>query len=507
MRHLLLAAVCAAALLPAFRPARAAETKTTLNIALREDPDVLDPTLSRTYVGRIVFAGLCDKLFDINEKLQIVPQLATGYEWADPKTLVIHLRHGVLFQDGEKFDAAAAKYSLERHLNMPGSNRRGEISAMDKVEVVDPYTIRILLKEPSAPFLAQLTDRAGMMVAPQAAEKEGKNFGLHPVCAGPFRFVERVPQDRIVLERFPDYWNKGAIHFDRVVYRPMPNASVRVDNLRAGSIDLSEQILPTDVAAVQQDPKLRVVTSNSLGYQGITINIANGKGANSPLAHDPRVRKAFELAIDRKALVDVVYSGMYTPTAQAIPPGSPFYDAALTPPARDLARAKALLKETGLKLPVPVTLLTTTNSDMQQVAEVIQSMANEAGFDVKIRTMEFAASLNAARAGDFEAYLLAWSGRIDPDGNTYIFLHSGGALNESHYANGLVDQALDQGRTLTDVAQRKQAYDRMWRQEAQDLPIVYLWNPKNIVGMSKRLVGFRPIPDGMIRLQGLSFGK
>ncbi len=121
----------------------------TLRIALREDADLLDPTLARTYVGRIVFAGLCDKLFDIDEKLKIVPQLATGYEWADPKTLLIHLRPGVLFQDGEPMDAAAVKYTLDRDLTLPGSFRRGEVSAIDHVDVVDPATVRVVLKSPS----------------------------------------------------------------------------------------------------------------------------------------------------------------------------------------------------------------------------------------------------------------------------------------------------------------------------------------------------------------------
>src|ERR1700742_104842 len=168
----------------------------TLRIALREDGDILDPTLARSYVGRIVFAGLCDKLFDIDEKLQIVPQLATSYEWSDDKTLVLHLRPNVVFHDGEPFDAAAVKYSLERHLTMQGSFRRAELSAIDHIEVVDPMTVRIVLKTPSGPFLSQLADRAGMIVAPKAAEAEGNDFGLHRVCNGPFKFVERVPQDR-----------------------------------------------------------------------------------------------------------------------------------------------------------------------------------------------------------------------------------------------------------------------------------------------------------------------
>ncbi len=182
----------------------------TLRFGLAEDPDVLDPTLARTFVGRVVFAALCDKLFDIDEKLNIVPQLATGYEWsADSKSLTIKVRPGVTFHDGEKLDAAAVKYNIERHKTMPGSNRRGELAPVASVDVVDPMTVRLNLSAPFAPLLAQLADRAGMMVSPKAAQAAGDKFGVKPVCSGPFRFVERVAQDRIVLERYPNYWNKG----------------------------------------------------------------------------------------------------------------------------------------------------------------------------------------------------------------------------------------------------------------------------------------------------------
>src|SRR5271154_2094112 len=205
----------------------------TLRLGLAEDPDVLDPTLARTFVGRIVFAALCDKLFDIDEKLNIVPQLATGYEWsADHKALTIKLRGGVTFHDGEKFDAAAVKFNLERHKNLPGSNRRGELAPVASVDVVGPLTARINLTAPFAPLLAVLTDRAGMMVSPKAAAAAGDKFGANPVCSGPFKFVERVAQDRIVLERYPGYWNKGEIHFERITYLPIVDATVRLANLR-----------------------------------------------------------------------------------------------------------------------------------------------------------------------------------------------------------------------------------------------------------------------------------
>jgi peptide/nickel transport system substrate-binding protein len=477
-----------------------------LHIAMRDDRDVLDPTLATTYTGRIVFAGLCDKLFDIDQHLAIVPQLATGYQWSDSQTLVLHLRQDVKFHDGATMDANSVKDSLERHLTMEGSFRRSEINQIDHVEVIDPATVRVVLKSPSSPFLAQLTDRAGMILAPEA-EKEGKTYGQHPMCSGPFRFVERVPQDHITLERFPDYWNAAAIHFDRVIYLTMPDSSVRLANLEAGAIDIAEYIVPTDAKTVQANPRLKLVVSEALGYHGITNNLANGPSANTPYGKDPRVRKAFELSIDRAALIDVVYNGLYPASAQAIPPTSPFHVASLPPPARDIAKAKALLREAGVETPFTVKLSVVNSPDSVQAAEVIQSMAAEAGFNVKIRAMEARALLNAEIQGDFEAAISYWSGRIDPDGKMYTFLHTGGPLNEGHDSNPTLDSLLDQARQEADVPGRLAIYQKAWAEESRDLPITYLWTWKNIVGISAKVQGFVPIPDGLIRVQGLSLSK
>src|SRR5476649_2112517 len=287
-----------------------AAAQTNLRIGLAEDPDVMDPSLARTYVGRIVFASICDKLFDIDENLKIVPQLALSHETsADGKTVTIKLRPGVKFHDGEPLDAAAAKYSFDRHLNMKGSFRKPEIGSIDSVDVVDPLTVKLNLKQPFSPLLAQLTDRAGMMVSPKAAEAAGDKFGLHPVCAGPYKFVERVAQDRIVVEKFSDYWDKDHVFIDRITYLPIVDTTVRLANLRSGGTDLTERVLATDIKTVRSDPKLQMADSVSLAWYGLMVNQSNGPKSANPLGKDLRVQKAFELSLDRDAINQVVFNG------------------------------------------------------------------------------------------------------------------------------------------------------------------------------------------------------
>src|SRR5688572_33269095 len=476
----------------------------TLRVGLAEDPDILDPTMARTFVGRIVFAGLCDKLFDLDEKLNVVPQLATSYEWAkDNKSLTIKLRNGVTFHDGEKLDAAAVKFNLERHKNMKGSNRRGELAVMSSVEAVDPTTVRINLTAPFAPLLAVLTDRSGMVVSPKAAEAAGEKFGAKPVCSGPFRFVERIAQDRIVLERNPNYWNKGQIHFERIVYQPIPDATVRLANLRSGQLDFIERVGPADVPQLRNDSRFKIAKIVELGYQGITINVAKSDMAQkNPLGRDAKVREAFELSIDREALVKVAMEGEAQAGNQWVAPSNRYYAKSVPVPKRNLERAKQLLKEAGVTNP-SLTLMTPTASDAQRIAQVVQAMAKEAGFDVKIQSTEFATALKLQDQGQFEAFVLAWSGRADPDANLHQFLSCKGPLNGSGYCQNDVEARINEARTSLDPKQRAAAYEKIAQQVQKDRPIVYLFHRNWLWAHNAKLSGLRTVPDGMVRVQGL----
>jgi peptide/nickel transport system substrate-binding protein len=502
MKILRLAAFASALLLSLQAGAHA---QTTLRIGLAEDPDILDPSMARTYVGRIVFAAFCDKLFDIDEKLNIVPQLALSHETsADGKEMTIKLRPGVKFHDGEPIDAEAAKFSIERHLTLQGSFRKPELATVDHVDVVDPLTIKLVLKTPFSPLIAQLTDRAGMMVSPKAAKEEGDKFGLHPVCAGPYKFVERVQQDRIVFEKFADYWNKDNVFIDRVVYLPIVDATVRLANLKSGGLDLIERVLATDIKAVRADSRLKLSTALGLGYLGLTINIAKDKN-KGPLSQSEKVRQALELSIDREAINQVVFNGEFTPGNQWVSPEHPYYQKAFPIGKRDIAKAKALLKESGAALPVSVDLMVPKGAESEAVAQVIQSMAAEAGFDLKLRVIEFATSFKQAQAGEFQAFLIGWSGRIDPDGNSYVFMHTGAPQNDGGYSNPEADKALEDARLITDPAQRKAIYEKLTRIVLNDEPLIYLTHGKFLIAHTTKLEGYKQMPDGLVRVIGVKF--
>jgi len=499
--RLLRLAVTAAALLHSF--GATVQAQTTLRIGLAEDPDILDPSMGRTYVGRIVFAAVCDKLFDIDEKLNIVPQLALSHETsADGKEVTIKLRPGVKFHDGEAFDAEAAKFSLERHLNFPGSFRKPELAAVDHIDVVDPLTIKLTLKAPFSPLIAQLTDRAGMMVSPKAADAAGDKFGLKPVCAGPYKFVERVQQDRIVGEKFADYWNKDNVHIDRVVFLPIVDATVRLANLKSGGLDLAERVLATDIKDVRADKRLKLSAALEIGYFGLTLNIDNDKNKGG-LSQSAKVRQALDLSIDREAITQVVFNGEFVPGNQWISPEHPYYQKAFPVPKRDLAKAKALLKEAGVTLPVAVDMMVPKGAENEAVAQVLQSMAAEAGFDLKIRVIEFATSFKQAQAGEFQAFLIGWSGRIDPDGNSYVFMHTKAPQNDGGYSNPEADKLMEDARVVNDPAQRKAIYEKLTKIVLNDEPIIYLYHRRLLIAHTARLEGYKPIPDGLVRVIGL----
>lgn len=480
-------------------PALSAE----LRIGLADDADVLDPAQSRTFVGRIVYTAMCDKLVDVSPDLKIVPQLATEWNWsADGKELTMKLREGVKFHDETPLDAAAVVATIERNMTLPESRRKSELSSVEKVEATADYEVKFTLKAPDVTLLAQLSDRAGMIVSPTAAKELGADFGSKPVCAGPFKFVERVQQDRIVLEKFADYWDKDKVFIDKVTYLPIPDSTVRLANLRSGELDMIERLAATDAASVKSDAALTYADAVSIGYMAMYVNIANGPRADNPFGKDKRLRQAFSLAIDREALSQVVFEGTAMAGNQPYPPTSPWFNKEIPVPVRDIDKAKELMKAAGHET-LDIELQHANSPVVTQMMQVVQSMVAEAGFKVSLKATEFATLLSEQTAGNFQLSRSDWSGRIDPDGNLHQFVTCKGGINDAKYCNAEVDTLLNDARASTDEAVRKEKYDAAAKILDEDLPVIYLGHQSWIWAIKKDVTGFVPSPDGMIRLLGV----
>ncbi|MCC2610893.1 ABC transporter substrate-binding protein [Neorhizobium sp. Rsf11] len=474
-----------------------------LKIGLRADPDALDPATGGSVAGRVIFAALCDKLIDTTPEGTFQPQLATSWSWSpDSLTLTLKLRDQVVFHDGQPMDAAAVKVNLDRYRTDPISRRKTELKPVASVDVIDPLTVAIKLSQAYAPLVSVLADRAGMIMSPAALAKDSANIGAHPVCAGPFQFVERVSQDHITLKRFDQYWNKDAISLDSVTYRMIPDDAVRLLSLRSGDLDLIERLSPSDVAAIKDDRGVKAIEGPSIAFDVISINIAHGESADNPLGRNAKVRQALELSIDRGAISEVVYEGLFPPANQTEPVGAPYYDPTHALKGRDVARAKMLLAEAGVTSP-SFTLSVANSPTLAQVGQMVQVMAAEAGFDVKIQSLESSTLAANSDAGKYQASMAIWSGRPDPDGNISPWVACDGFLNWGRYCNPALDKLLAQARQVTDEKERAKLYAQSVGIYLTDVPFIPLYHYKSIWAARSNVDGFVPYPDGLIRLQGV----
>jgi peptide/nickel transport system substrate-binding protein len=483
----------------------------TLTVALAEDPDQLDPTLARTFVGRIVFANLCEKLYDVDASLNVVPQLAAGMPKFSNggKTVTIKIRQGLKFNDGTTLDAQAVKTSLDRHRKLPDSARASELAPVTSVKVVNPTTVQLTLDQAFAPLTSLLADRSGMIMSPAQLKKLGDKFSNDPVCVGPFQFVSRSEGDQIVLKKAPDYYDASKVKLDKLVFKIITEPNARAANLRSGDFDVAERLDATDTSAIKSDSSLQLITRTSLGYQGLTINVGNASGLgkpyhtiDTPLAQHKELRQALGLSIDPSVITRVALQGGGVPGCSPISPVSPWHDPNLKCPGRDLAKAKQLVSQSGVQTPVPVSMLIEAgNAQQQRIGQAIQAMAKEAGFNVKLQPTEFTAQLDKQDAGTFDTSLIGWSGRVDPDGNIHEFVDTKGSLNDSGYSSPQMDQLLAQSRTTLDQNKRKQIYTQIQQLLMTDAPLLYIWHDKLFTGASRKVQGMQFYGDGLLRFK------
>jgi peptide/nickel transport system substrate-binding protein len=486
----------------------------SVTVGLAEAPDALDPTTAATFVGRTVFANMCQKLYDINAGLQVVPQLAASLPVVSDggRTYTINLKPGILFNDGTPFNAAAVKTTLERYLTNPQSERASELKGVTSVDVTGPDTVVLHLSAPFAPLTAALADRAGMILSPAQLAKLGNNFAQDPVCVGPFAFSSRPSLDTIVLKKSPYYYGKSHVHLATVTFEVITDPSTMTADLQSGQIQIGDQIVPQDVKTLENSSNITVEGQNSLGYEGLDINTGNVNGslkpygtANNPFATHPTLREAFELSLNRTELNQVAFDGLYTPGCTPIPPNSPW---AVNVPCstQNIAEAKSIIAATGLKTPIHVSLMVENAPLELQIGSIIQSMAAQAGFAVTLQPLEFTTTLTRAEAGDFEMYQIGWSGRVDPDQNIFNDWYPGAGLNYTGADYPALTSVLLQARAATSTAQRQSLYTQAVQLMHQERNIIYLWYDKYYLGVSKTVTGVEYFPDGLIRLEYAQVG-
>src|SRR5262247_4090897 len=472
----------------------------TLRVGFYIEAATMDPHLSGSKIDRQVYHNLYEPLVVLDVKLGIKPGLAESWQQPDPKTLIFKLRRGVKFHDGTDFNAEAVRFNMNRMKTEPKSVRKGEVASIDSVDVVDAYTIKLNLKRPDAALLATLTDRAGMMVSPKTAQERGPELERNAKGAGtgPFEFVEWVKDDHLLIKRNDSYWNKqGGPYLDRVRYRPIPDDTVKLQSLQTGEIDVIDYVQPRDVAAVRADKNLVELDVPSLAAFSYQLN------QTRPPFNVKALRQAVAYAIDLDQIVKAVWLNVGVPANGPVPPTSWAYDKTIPPIKRDLAKAKAKLAEGGKPSGFPFTITTANIPINVQEAEVIQAQLAEVGIQAKIKLVDAATQLSDGNSKNFDMISYQWSGRPDPDGNSYQFFKTtpGTSLNWSGISNSQIDAILDKTREVSNQAERKKLYSELTRILQDELPMIYIVHPIEPKAFSPKVQGYEPIPDGMMRFK------
>jgi peptide/nickel transport system substrate-binding protein len=476
----------------------APSTGGTLNISLSADPTTYDPSLSTAFFDRQPFQNIYDKLVDLDSEGKIVPMLAESWSASDDKkTYTFNLRQGVKFHDGTDFNAEAVKFTFERNMDS-GSGRKSEMSVVNKVTVIDPYTVQVELKQPFSPFISSLTDRSGMIVSPAAVKKFGQDFATHPVGTGPFMFKESIRGSSLTLVKNPNYWRPGLPKFDQVVYKIFPDSNVAFLNLKSGEVDITSQVPTKEIENIKNDPKIVVFNEAGQGFVGMHVNMTK------PPFDKVELRQAFDLMIDRDAIVKVVLNGTGIPAHSPFVPSHFAYGDSDKAPKPDVEKAKELLSAAGVPDGFSFTLKYVQNSLNQQLVQMIQNMLKPIGVTVNLEATDSAANSDNLSNRNFEAIISTWSGRPDPDQNIYDYNRTGGVLNRSTYNSPEVDKLLDDARLEMDEGKRKEIYDKAMEIINVDLPYIFLYHPNYILGFSSSVQGFKYVSDGMIRVAELS---
>jgi peptide/nickel transport system substrate-binding protein len=456
-------------------------------VGIANSPAILDPRIGADEYSQKAHQLLFDPLLRIDHDLSVVPALAESIEQPDEITYVARLRSGVRFHDGRELTADDVVYTFRSFLDPSFGGRSGAYRLLDTVEAVDPQTVRFTLKEPFASFPINL-------VMGIVQNGSGQANARRPIGTGPYRLAEFLPDDRLVLEPFADYWG-GAPANDGVVLKVVPDDTMRGLELRKGTVDLVVNDLSPDVVwQLRGDARLRTVTAEGSDYAYIGLNLTH-----SQLSH-PDVRRAIGYAIDREAIVTYLRRGLASPAVGVVPPMSWAFERDVFAFRHDPEEARRLLDRAGLPDPdgggplprLTLTLRTSTSEVYRLQAAAIQHDLAKVGIRVEIRSTETQTLFADIVGGNFQLYTAVFVGVTDPDMLRRVF-HSGqqppAGLNRVHYRNEEVDRLIEAAAGAVDVDQRRAFYARAQQIIAEDAPYIPLWYRTNVAVFQQELDG------------------
>jgi peptide/nickel transport system substrate-binding protein len=507
------ATTAAAQTAPAQAAAAPANAGGTITFVLENDVIDFDPMLSRAFVDRNAMYQIYDSLVRVDPSGKIGPGLAEKWDTsADGKQVTFTLHSGVKYHDGTPFDADSVKWNIDRYRTTDASARKGELAPVASVDVVDPTTVRFNLSTPFAPLLSLLVDRAGMMVSRKVVEAAGEDFTRKAFKAGTGAFIltEAVKDDHTTMEKNPDWWDKDPSGaklplLDKIIIKPITNSDVRLTNIKTGDAQFCNNIAPKDVAGVKADSTLNFQEVPGYEYGSLVPNRKEGF-----LFNEGRYVKAMSMAIDRKEIIDKAFFGVGTVGYGTIAPAHFAYDPNFKPFEKpDPEGAKKLIADVG-KGPLAFEFLVPSGDPaVLQQATLIQAQLRKADIDAQISQLEFAQVLKQQTDRVFKGVTyVGWSGRVDPDGNTYDFNYTGRPNNDGSYSNKDVDMLLDVQRQTSDEAKRTDALRKAEQIYAVDDPARawFRFSVSQIV-TTKKLQGLQPYPDRIPRFQTASLSR
>ncbi|MFQ5893189.1 MAG: ABC transporter substrate-binding protein [Nitrospinota bacterium] len=463
----------------------------TLIVGVQSNPTVLDPRLAIDVASLHVIQLVYNRLIKKDPVGKLVCDLCSRWEQPAPTTYRFSLHRGVRFHDGQELTAEDVVYTF-RSMRDPAlqSPRRMTLAPIESIRAVDRYTVEFRLKEPYAPFLQNM---AVAIVPKHHAEGRPEAVVREPLGSGPFRFVAWKPDEHVLLEAFPDYW-EGPARLKRILIKVIPDQTVRLLELEQGGVDLLINLVPPDsLPRLEQNPAVRIVTRPGSAFSYIGFNLED------PLLGRRRVRQAIAYAIDRRGIILNILKGLATPARGLLPPTHWAYEHDVHTYPYDPEEARRLLDEAGLPNPPGPTprftlvYKTSMNEVRRRIGEILQAQLAEVGIRVVMKNYEWGTFYADIRRGNFQMYTLTWVGITDPDHYYYVF-HSSSlpprGANRNRYRNAEIDRLVEQGRATVEPAARRAVYSRVQKIVAEDLPYVPLWHALNVAVMRRELKGF-----------------